>query len=303
MTIEQACGQVVPKPWGRIDLRPWNAYHVDGAPIGEVWFQGVDATRPDSALHFKLLFTSEPLSIQVHPTDAFAHSIGLAHGKSEAWYVLSAVLDAKVALGLKRRVSAVQLRAAIDEGSISDMIQWRIVRSGDVIFVPAGTIHTIGAGLVVAEIQQRSDATFRLFDYGRRRELHPDIAVAAASAAPAEYQPPAHRLSAERIVLVASPPFVLERFDFPAGSSWELLAAAETWLFVLEGRAVVGSIEAGISEVVFLEAECTHIEVGGDGLKGLMAYVGPEPIPSLLRRLDRQATGASMALAVERARA
>ena len=78
-----------------------------------------------------------------------------------------------------------QLRSAIDDGSIADLVEWRAVSSGDTIFVPAGTIHAIGAGLVIAEIQQRSDATFRLFDFGRGRELHVDNAIAVADAGPA----------------------------------------------------------------------------------------------------------------------
>ena len=97
----------------------------------------------------------------------YAQSMGLPNGKTEAWYVLSATPEAKVALGLKRRLTPQQLREAIDDGSISDLVVWQAVSAGDVIFVPAGTIHAIGAGLVIAEIQQRSDATFRLFDHGR----------------------------------------------------------------------------------------------------------------------------------------
>lgn len=286
MAIEQTCTQMVPKPWGSTDLRPWNAHHGDSAAIGEIWFRRAEAQMLGPALRLKLLFTNEPLSIQVHPDDAFAHSIGLAHGKSEAWYILSATPGAQVALGLKRQLSAAQLRTAIDEGSIAQLIQWRIVRTGDVIYVPAGTIHTVGPGLVILEIQQRSDATFRLFDYGRQRELHTDNAVAAASAEQTEHQAPVCNLTPARQLLVASPHFVLERCEFLPGSNWELLAAGETWLFTLDGRARVGSINTRIGEVIFIEADRTHIEVLSDGLKGLMAYVGSEPIPSMLRSLD-----------------
>ena len=142
-------------------------------------------TPPDPALLLKLLFANEALSIQVHPDDAFARSIGLAHGKTEAWYILSATSNAKVAVGLKWRPTTQQLRTSIEDGSIADMVCWHPVRSGDIVFVPAGTIHAIGPGLVIAEIQQRSDATFRLFDFGRQRELHVDNAVTVAHAGPA----------------------------------------------------------------------------------------------------------------------
>ena len=182
MAIEHACMRVVRKPWGSTDLRPWSEIRHDGVAIGELWFQRPDMNAPDPALLLKLLFTKEPLSIQVHPDDAFAQSIGLGHGKTEAWYILSATPGAKIAVGLKRQLTTPQLRASIEDGSISDLVHWHRVLKDDVIFVPAGTIHAIGPGLVVAEIQQRSGATFRLFDHGRQRELHVDNAVAAANA-------------------------------------------------------------------------------------------------------------------------
>ena len=104
----------------------------------------------------------------------------MPNGKSEAWYILAAKPDAQIGVGLKRQVTPQQLRASISDGSIADLVQWRPVAKDDVIYVPAGTIHAIGAGIVLAEIQQHSDATFRLFDYGRQRELHEDNGVAVA---------------------------------------------------------------------------------------------------------------------------
>src|SRR5271165_332401 len=104
----------------------------------------------------------------------------------------------------------------IEDGSIVDMVQWHAVQKDDAVFVPAGTIHSIGPGLVIAEIQQRSDATFRLFDHGSQRELHVDDAVAAAHAGPAEYETIQRPLTNERTPLVANPYFVLERIVFLA---------------------------------------------------------------------------------------
>lgn len=291
MAIEHACMRVVRKPWGSTDLRPWSEIHQDGVAIGELWFQRADMDAPDPALLLKLLFTKEPLSIQVHPDDAFAQSIGLRHGKTEAWYILSATPGAQIAVGLKRQLAAPQLRASIEDGSISDLVQWHQVLKGDAIFIPAGTIHAIGPGLVVAEIQQRSDATFRLFDHGRRRELHVDNAVAAATAGPAECQPAPRRLTDARTLLVASPYFVLERIDLAPKSNWELHAEHETWVLVLEGHARVGLMNAFVGEAIFLEADHTSIKVGSDGLKGLLAYLGTEPSPSLLHNLDGRNVG------------
>jgi len=166
MAIEHARARALPKPWGVLDRRPWNNASHDGGAIGEIWYERPNDAAADPSLLLKLLFTSQPLSIQVHPGDAFAHAMGLPSGKTEAWYILSAAPEAKVALGLKRPLTPQQLRAAVENGSISDLVVWLPVSVDDVIFVPAGTIHAIGAGLVIAELQQRSDATFRLFDHG-----------------------------------------------------------------------------------------------------------------------------------------
>jgi mannose-6-phosphate isomerase len=286
VTIEHARMQVVHKPWGSTDLRPWSELLSDGVPIGELWFQRANLSAPPPALLLKLLFTNEALSIQVHPDDAFAQSIGLEHGKTEAWYILSAAPGAQVAVGLKGQLTATQLRASIEDGSIADLVQWRPVRAGDAVFVPAGTIHAIGAGLVIAEIQQRSDATFRLFDYGRQRQLHAGNAVAAARAGPAECQSTQTPLTGARTVLAASPHFVLERIELLSKSNWELHAGRETWLFVIEGHARIGLINTFAGEAMFVESEDTSIEVGARGMKGLLAYLAAEPSTSLLRSGD-----------------
>ena len=288
MAIEHACARFVSKPWGSTDLLPWSDIQPDGIAIGELWFQRPDAKAPDPALLLKLLFTKEPLSIQVHPNDVFARSIGLVNGKTEAWYILSATPEAKVAVGLKRQLTAPQLRASIEDGSIADLVQWRTVRKDDVIFVPAGTIHAIGPGLVLAEIQQRSDATFRLFDHGREREIHVDNAVAAANAGPAECQSIPSRLSDVRSVLVASPHFILEHIDLPPNSDWRLDAEQETWVLVIEGHVQVELMNAFVGEAIFVEADRTDLKAGTRGFKGLLAYLGPKPNANLLQRLDQR---------------
>ena len=118
MAIEHAAVQVARKPWGVGDLHPWSSIDVAGDPVGELWFQRTHKHAAIPALLLKLLFTSEPLSIQVHPDDEFARSIGLPNGKTEAWYILAAAPGARVALGLKRRLTPQALRAAIRDGSI-----------------------------------------------------------------------------------------------------------------------------------------------------------------------------------------
>ena len=302
MAIEHASVQVARKPWGVADLRPWSGIDGSDDAVGELWFQRVDKSAPDPGLLLKLLFTSEPLSIQVHPDDAFARSVGLSNGKTEAWYILSATPDARVALGLKRRLTPPELRAAIKDGSIAALAQWRSVAKGDIIFVPAGTIHAIGAGIVLAEIQQHSDATFRLFDYGRQRQLHEDSAVAVADAGPVQAQAVPRRLTAARTALIASPHFVLERIDLPANSNWSLDAKRETWILVIEGRARIGSISASVGDAVFAEADRADIEAGPAGMSGLIAYPGPDPTMALLQETGEQMTqsvGASVSRSPE----
>jgi mannose-6-phosphate isomerase len=161
MSIEHASVQAMRRPWGVSDLQPWSSVDGTGDAVGELWFERADSNAPTPALLLKLLFTSAPLSIQVHPDDTFARAMGMPNGKSEAWYIISAEAGAQIGVGLNRRVTPQELRAAITNGSIVDLVQWRPVAKGDVIFIPAGTIHALGAGIVLAEIQQRSDTTYR----------------------------------------------------------------------------------------------------------------------------------------------
>jgi mannose-6-phosphate isomerase len=287
VTIEHARASALPKPWGIFDLRPWsNARHEDGA-IGEIWYERPGREAAKSSLLLKILFTNQPLSIRVHPDDAFAHSIGLPRGKTEAWYVLRAAPEAKVALGLNQRLTQKQLRAAVDDGSISNLVVWRAVSCGDTIFVPAGTIHAIGAGLVIAEIQQRSDATFRLFDHGRQRALHVENAVAAADAGPAHVQGRPNRLTDERTLLISSPYFVLERIELPPDSTWRLDGERETWFLVLNGDARTTSLGMTTGDALFVQSDSVRLHAGPTGLVGLVAYTGEVPVANLLQRARR----------------
>jgi mannose-6-phosphate isomerase len=290
MPTEHASVRVVHKPWGVSDLQPWSSIDGTGDAVGELWFERTDENAPLPALLLKLLFTSEPISIQVHPDDTFARAMGLPNGKSEAWYIISAKPDAQIGVGLKHRVTPQELRASIRNGSIVDLVQWRPVEKGDVIFIPAGTIHALGAGIVLAEIQQRSDTTFRLFDYGSQRELHEDNGVAVANAWPLRSAHQPARVSGERTVLVASRYFVLERLELPEGSSWALLAEPETWILVLDGHAAIGLAAISIGQAVFVAGGRTSIEVGTNGLTALVAYPASAAIGSLLQRLGEPLT-------------
>lgn len=287
MTIEFASRRAMSRPWGVADPGHWvsaSASETIAGPIGEIWYDRPGNPASPPALLLKVLLTSAPLSIQVHPDDEHARSIGLPNGKSEAWHVLSATPEARVALGLKLPMTAQQLRMAAQDGSISDAVAWKSVAADDTILVPAGTIHAIGAGLVIAEIQQRSDTTFRLFDHGRARELHIDRAVAASIPGPAGSQPQPNRMSAQRTLLASDRHFVLERMELPPDSAWQFAATRETWLLVLGGSASVGKFSIAKGEAIFAEADTISINAGHDGLIALVAYTGIGPVAGILKR-------------------
>jgi mannose-6-phosphate isomerase len=283
VVIERARAILLSKPWGVSDVTRWSAAGHGDQMIGEICFERSGAGAPGAELLFKLLFTSEALSIQVHPDDGFAHAIGLARGKSEAWYVLDAAPGAKVALGLSRHVSPSQLRDAVDDGSIVDLVDWRAVCPGDVVSVPAGTIHAIGAGLVIAEIQQQSDATFRLFDYGRGRDLHAERAIAVADAGPVALQAPPILLTGERTVLISDPHFVLEKIDLPPNATWLADIERETWFLIIRGGAQMGQLGVTAGDAVFAEFDRIEIDTGVDGLTCLVAHTKSGVAPVLVQ--------------------
>jgi len=208
-----------PRPWGAKSLAPYFPEKSNLAePLGEAWLTGSDSkfadgpfagkslgevwpslpiawtgarVHPDHAFPIlvKFIFSEEKLSLQVHPDDAYAReheqSAG-GRGKTEMWYAVSARPGAEVLAGLKSAVTRESFKRAILDGSAEDCLLHVPMSSGDAIFIPAGTVHTIGAGLVLCEIQQLSDITYRVFDYNRRdahgraRELHIEKALAAA---------------------------------------------------------------------------------------------------------------------------
>lgn len=295
MAIEPAQRRLMPKPWGARDLRPWNQGADDGSRVGEVWYgRQEEGDDVKSTLLLKLLFTTAPLSIQVHPDDCNARKMGGACGKTEAWYILSAAPGAQVGLGLKRTQTAEQLRRATVDGSIEGLVAWRGVSAGDTIFVPAGTVHAIGGGLVIAEIQQRSDATFRLFDHGRDRELHIDSAIAVAHAAPAVEQPPPLRLDDERTLLVRDQHFIFERLQLQPVTEWSLRAELETWLLIIGGSGSADGHEVRAGDAVFAKADLIDIVAGASGLECLVAYAGAlHPLPNLLAPASPRNSSAS----------
>ncbi len=250
----------VEKPWGRPHLPPMFHPPKDKR-IGEIWF----ANGTDAPLLAKYIFTSERLSIQVHPNDEQARARGLPHGKTECWYILEAEPGSTLGLGLKRELSAAKLRSAALDGSIEDLLDWRPVRAGDFYLVPAGTIHAIGGGLSLLEFQQNADVTYRLYDYGRPRELHVDDAVAVAYAAPYPDALAQHLSADDECSLVDGPHFKLLH------SHDDRLRDRRRWVIPIEGRVQSGSDVAVPGECLLLESGESLTSDGARMLIGAMA--------------------------------
>jgi mannose-6-phosphate isomerase len=232
------------KVWGKTRLAPW--FPDSQTPIGEAWF----LADHDLPLLVKLLFTSDRLSVQVHPEDGEDGP----RGKTEMWYILDAEPGATIALGFREPITREQLRQSTETGEIERLLNWVPVRAGEAYFTPAHTVHAIGSGIVLCEIQQNSDVTYRLWDYGRPRELHVDQAVAISDLGvhPGASQPVP--IGAGRQELVRSKFFVTELVsgvslipEPQACQIWictegdgkidgELVRAGEVWLFPDAGQ-------------------------------------------------------------------
>jgi mannose-6-phosphate isomerase len=226
--------KAVPKVWGATKLEPW---HRDAREkIGEIWFEHPEGVR--LPLLVKFLYTSEALSVQVHPGDDYASRHENSCGKTEMWVILRAEPGARIAHGLRRTVSRDRLREAALSGEIENLLNWVPVKAGDVLFTPAGVIHAIGAGIALCEIQQNSDVTYRLYDYGRPRELHVEKAV-EVSRLEAEPEPamPA-RVGEGRELLVRCEHFAVERLRFEEAGTFR--SADGLILIVLDGTGDAG---------------------------------------------------------------
>ncbi|QGP81007.1 class I mannose-6-phosphate isomerase [Sphingobium sp. CAP-1] len=244
----------VEKPWGRHDLPNWASPPQDlKEPIGELWF-----TPPDGAhlpLLVKYLFTSERLSVQVHPDDAQGHARGLAGGKTECWYIVDAQPGATLGIGLKRVLDPQQLRDAALDGSIEREMVWHPVTAGDFFFIPAGTVHAVGAGITLVEVQQNVDVTYRLYDYGRPRELHLEDGAAVSRALPydmsnavrASEQGPVERTLAQCPIFT-----VLRATD--ADDIRAKLGNRPVWIIPLNGMATAAGETAIVGACLYLDS-------------------------------------------------
>jgi len=275
-------------------LPKWYPQPVAGKPVGEAWLTAESCVVDTGALEgvslaeltrrypeafaggasagfpllIKTLFPREKLSVQVHPNDAQAGALGLGRGKTECWYVLSAEPGAELALGFREEISAEQIRAAIADGTLESKLRYLPVKAGDMVFVDAGTVHSIGPGMVVLETQEYSDITYRLYDFGRPRELHVDAGLAVTrTTSSAGLVAPVAMDGFMR--LVASDYFVVDRFALSGAATPLGLGNRMQMLFALgEGASVesgAGSMKLDPWRVVVLPSEGVEYALRGAG--------------------------------------
>ena len=227
------------KVWGKTHLDPW--FPNSEKPIGEVWY----LTDRDLPLLIKLLFTSERLSVQVHPADGEDGP----QGKTEMWFIVEAEPGATIALGFREPITRDRLWESTRTGEVEQLLNWIPVKPGETYFTPAHTVHAIGAGLVLFEIQQNSDVTYRLWDYGRPREIHVDKAVPISDLTVHPGAVP--KTTGE---LVRSPYFVTELLELPAGAS-HTPEPQDTQIFIcVEGQGEIGECPYRLGEAWLLPA-------------------------------------------------
>ena len=224
--------KVVERPWG-----------------GEVWFTA-DEELP---LLVKFIYTREALSVQVHPGDEYAAEHHQSRGKTEMWYIVSATPAAKIALGFRETISRERLKDAALSGEIEQLLNWVSPQPGDTYFAPAGTVHAIGAGIELWEIQEQSDVTYRLFDYGRGRELHLEHALHVTNS---------ERLDAGPIALpFCCPWFCTARVAFESSIHYEPDPLRWQVLIFVRGRGAIGDERFEEGQVWLVPAGAARFEI------------------------------------------
>jgi mannose-6-phosphate isomerase len=262
----------VTRVWGYQDLRPWYDRQAQGEPIGEVWLTGDDckadtgdhtgktlgdlfaaysksllgasASSPQSPLLLKVIFAKQKLSVQVHPDDKMAQKYGQPRGKTECWFALAAEPAAEVAVGLKPEVTLDEIKDGIHSGTLESSLKMLPVEPGDMILVEAGTVHAIWPGSILLETQQNCDLTYRMYDYGRPRELHIDKSLEAVKLDAHSGKVRPIEL-ADRTILVDAQYFRVERIPIAGTRASDTLAAPGqpsqrlSYLFAASGSATV----------------------------------------------------------------
>jgi mannose-6-phosphate isomerase len=281
--------------WGRDSLQPWYASTGTDEKVGEAWLTGPKSVvetgeftgktlaevgpeitgGSEFPLLVKMLFPNEKLSVQVHPDDAQAQAIGLSRGKTECWYVLEAETGASVACGLAAGVSVADVEEAIAAGTLESLLRWLPVKAGDMVFVDAGTVHAIGPGVTLLEVQQTCDVTYRLYDYGRPRELHLEAGLAVIKTETAAgLVLPKEMGGFTR--LIEAKYFVVDRYELPTEGWAKLYNPSAGCVVGLSGEGFVAGVQVKPGQAVILPKGSAEVQSRG-GLSFAWCW---EPSPS-----------------------
>ena len=290
--------------WGGTRLRDEYGKKIDLAPLAETWecsvhpdgpsviangeyrgqtlstvlkqhpkYLGTKVKNGELPVLVKFIDAKQDLSVQVHPDDAYAKEHEGDNGKTEMWYVIDAEEGASLIYGFKHKVTEEILRKAVETGTLERHLQKAEVHKGDTYFVPAGTVHGIGAGILIAEIQESSNVTYRVYDYdridknGQKRELHFDKAVRVMNmdVAPDVKQNPRlvkHYPGCSRELLCRCKYFEAERIQVTKGFSFSVREESFQVLVCLDGYGQVETMDAGQKPMRFCKGETMILPAG-----------------------------------------
>ena len=253
--------------------------------------------NPDDTfpLMVKLIDAARPLSVQVHPFTEYARRVEHSRGKIEAWYILGHEEGAYIYLGFNRHVTRREFERAISDGTLLDMLRKVYVHDGDTFFIPAGTIHAIGAGITLAEIQENSNITYRVYDYGRLgadgkpRELHIAKALDVANTFPLNINPPGH----DGNVIVSCGKFHAERIRAPFSGNTK--GCGFRFMMCIEGECkfMCGNFECEMvkGSNIFVPSNCEYdYAFDGDGEILVTSTVGGAPLAIVKKYIESQKT-------------
>lgn len=261
--------------------------------VGKHNFERFGTTFP---LLVKFIDANRDLSIQVHPSDELARRRNCSLGKSEMWYVIDAQKDAQIVSGLSAPLTTADYRRRVEEGSITEVLEHHEAHRGDVFYLPAGRIHAIGAGVFLAEIQETSDVTYRIYDYGRLdrdgrpRELHTELAEEAIDYRVFDdYRTYYLPKDNGRVELLATPHFIvaLNSWTTPFEVDYGGLDSFVIWLCVEGGASLSVTCSDGATgsivtehalragESLLIPATATHVHAAPSGgeIKFLESYL------------------------------
>jgi len=258
MSIYKLNGIKVPKLWG---YEEWKLSCMEGAVCTTSDGTPLDSIAKEMPLLFKIIKADDVLSVQVHPGNEYAAKYENSFGKTEMWYILDAEKGAGIYAGFKRPLSRDELEAAIKNNTIKDELNFHEVKPGDSVFIPSGMCHAIGGGLTIAEIQQSSDITYRLYDWdrvsadGTKRELHIDKSLDVT-----DTSMPANLISSDGLIATCEyfdvfKTTIIKRDTYTLDSGF-------CAFYVLSGSGSCGDIELAAGDTIYCDD--SELTIKGD---------------------------------------